>query len=937
MERRGLSEIAPVRSRFRSLLSAFTGAVLTAAAVASGTGILAPKSVIASSSYSAAVLADKPMVYYRLNETSGSSAADSSGNINGGFYSPTGVTYSVPGALLNESDTALSLSGSATVVDSAFPPSPTGNTTTELWFKVGSSQYSSGIDDLISDNSVIAFLTNGGASINVGPGFGGDLNFPLPHPANDGQWHLFDIGWSGPGSNVCAVYYDGRFIGAQGNGYRTCGSQTTGLVVGAFNNNGTAGSFDEVAVYPTQLSGTRIAAHWSIGASHLNQVTQCAPTSTSAFAQAVLADNPSVYLRLDELSSDAAGRVAFDASRNCAANNPTNGTYTPTGISSTSGALLGDPDTAMAFAPGTTASIADTSAALPPSSQPSTVQFWFKVAASDYGAGRDQLLSDGNQELTLENGGTSLLVTPGLSGHYVSFLLPHPVNDGKWHLFDVEYFGNSSGGCSVSLDGIGVGSGGNTYAFCGGTSGTPGLVIGNWSQCSSGICQGSGTTAGSFDEVAVFSTALNASQIAAAYTAGTMPPSPTINSVTVAGHPSGDPAWAPFTGGDTVFITGNNFGTNPVVRFHGPCLTLGCVVRFDNRATVTSSDSNKITAIVPSVSLYDVAALVGPAVLEVDALSGADTKPFTYVVPEIGRLFVHRPNSTSYDHCNAAVVQSANHRVLLTAGHCLTDVDPTTGKMVRFNDLAFAPGYFGPSCPATPAIHGTSDFFGCGGTTPYGIWCALNDPLDKSVSDSKCGNTAGSSAVYLNAFYNAKEKAPPPPKGDGVWHACPPPPGLTPNWNNGCHILDFGYIVTAPHKDGTTVGQTIGGGLSITFNWGGGGSNSQVWSLLAYTKTPSYLADCNASSSQIASFGLGSLTIAAVVEVSDPSCSFVVPGTSGGPWINSQNGALYGIGAVNDAAQDGGTVTGAYMGIAAQLVWRLIESCTTNCLNGGLG
>ena len=60
-------------------------------------------------SYDQAVLADSPAAYWRLGEASGSSAADSSGNGNGGSYSG-GVTLGAP-ALINDPNTAASFDG----------------------------------------------------------------------------------------------------------------------------------------------------------------------------------------------------------------------------------------------------------------------------------------------------------------------------------------------------------------------------------------------------------------------------------------------------------------------------------------------------------------------------------------------------------------------------------------------------------------------------------------------------------------------------------------------------------------------------------------------------------------------------------------------------------------------------------------------------------
>src|SRR5215831_14920886 len=65
------------------------------------------------SAYSSAVLADHPVAYYRLGETSGTTAVDSSGNGSNGTY-VGGVALGQPGALLpGDTDPAAGFNGSS--------------------------------------------------------------------------------------------------------------------------------------------------------------------------------------------------------------------------------------------------------------------------------------------------------------------------------------------------------------------------------------------------------------------------------------------------------------------------------------------------------------------------------------------------------------------------------------------------------------------------------------------------------------------------------------------------------------------------------------------------------------------------------------------------------------------------------------------------------
>ena len=58
-------------------------------------GLAAPTA--ASADYSSEVIAGGPLAYYRLNETSGLVAVDSSGSLLAGAYSPTNVAYGAAG------------------------------------------------------------------------------------------------------------------------------------------------------------------------------------------------------------------------------------------------------------------------------------------------------------------------------------------------------------------------------------------------------------------------------------------------------------------------------------------------------------------------------------------------------------------------------------------------------------------------------------------------------------------------------------------------------------------------------------------------------------------------------------------------------------------------------------------------------------------------
>jgi RHS repeat-associated protein len=69
-----------------------------------------------SSSHVEQMQADAPVAWWRLGETSGSTAADSSGNSVNGTYSSSGITQGVNGAIAGETNQAAAFDGSAGVV-----------------------------------------------------------------------------------------------------------------------------------------------------------------------------------------------------------------------------------------------------------------------------------------------------------------------------------------------------------------------------------------------------------------------------------------------------------------------------------------------------------------------------------------------------------------------------------------------------------------------------------------------------------------------------------------------------------------------------------------------------------------------------------------------------------------------------------------------------
>lgn len=238
-------------------------------------GLYVPR-VSALSAYALAVLADAPLAYYRLGETSGTVAADSSGNAHSGTYT-NNPTLGAAGLVTGDSNTAMGTAagtGQRVVV----PSNSTGWMNAPLALTVEAivrypgtpgqaivSRWGSSI------NAWILYRDTGTARIfgAIYTGSAGGRAFfvdSLLTPVAGVKYHL-------------AFTYDNAILRFYVNGSPTGTATASGFV----NFNGTGGAIDleigrdsladantptatidEVAFYGTTLSAARIAAHYAV-------------------------------------------------------------------------------------------------------------------------------------------------------------------------------------------------------------------------------------------------------------------------------------------------------------------------------------------------------------------------------------------------------------------------------------------------------------------------------------------------------------------------------------------------------------------------------------------------------------------------------------------------------------------------------------------------
>ncbi len=230
-------------------------------------------SAAAQDAYANAVTLDNPSLWYRLGEPSGTTAVDAGSARRNGSYVGSPV-LGRPGALNCSPDTAVMFNGSTTEVTTstaAAVPAPS-TFSVEAWFAttVGGGKligFGNSRSGTSSQYDRQVYLTNSGQVV-FGLYVSGYRIAASPGTYLDGKYHHVVATLSGAGM---VLYVDGVKVAA--NATTTTAESNTGWWrVGYDNLSGWPGAptrshftglLDEVAVYPTALSATRVAAHYN--------------------------------------------------------------------------------------------------------------------------------------------------------------------------------------------------------------------------------------------------------------------------------------------------------------------------------------------------------------------------------------------------------------------------------------------------------------------------------------------------------------------------------------------------------------------------------------------------------------------------------------------------------------------------------------------------
>jgi len=227
--------------------------------------------VEAGVTYSGTVLADGPMAYWRVDEASGTVAHDASGHGNDAQY-VGGVTLGTGGALIGDTDKAVTLDGTTGHLDAGNRFAFTGNApyTLECWAQPNNINVNY---QRLFSREVQTTPREGYLLFVRGPNTADPSTFSIERWAAGTTnqcpetnlvtqvWHHFVATYDGSASRI---YLDGNLVATQ-PAPLGLNATNASLWIGAsfFDTNGYFGGIlDEVAVYGTALSGARVAAHF---------------------------------------------------------------------------------------------------------------------------------------------------------------------------------------------------------------------------------------------------------------------------------------------------------------------------------------------------------------------------------------------------------------------------------------------------------------------------------------------------------------------------------------------------------------------------------------------------------------------------------------------------------------------------------------------------
>jgi DNA-binding beta-propeller fold protein YncE len=281
-----LTATADSGSTFTGWSGACSGTGACSFTLNASTTVTAAFSPTSSGTYAQAVTGDSPAGYWKLNETSGTSAVDSTGTSNGVYK---GTTLNQPGLLAASSNKAATFSGSnsAVTIPSKTALSPSAKVTAEAWIKPTTLPASGAFASIVTKAETYSLQFNGPRLefTIIQSGTRRRLQAPVGAIAVNGKYHIVGT-------------YDGATQRLYINGVSVASAALTGaitvnttaltLAAWAGTSEYYKGTIDEAAVYGTALTNTQVANHYNAGTTSLVALVQ-KPASAQLVALSKLA------------------------------------------------------------------------------------------------------------------------------------------------------------------------------------------------------------------------------------------------------------------------------------------------------------------------------------------------------------------------------------------------------------------------------------------------------------------------------------------------------------------------------------------------------------------------------------------------------------------------------------------------------------------------
>ena len=224
-------------------------------------------------SYGKAVYNSGPSMYWPLDETSGPTAADVSGNGSTGNYSGTGITYQAHSPAEGVYYNGVSLNGSSGQIVASQPTTNPTSYSEELWFKTSTTTggdlmgFGDAASGFSNSRDRLVWMSNDG-QLNFGIYTGQTVVVQSPNSYNNGKWHYVVATQGSDGINL---YVDGQRVASDASsgaaqaylGYWRVGAENLVGWPNSSTSNYFSGVISDAAFYDAELTAGQVLAHYT--------------------------------------------------------------------------------------------------------------------------------------------------------------------------------------------------------------------------------------------------------------------------------------------------------------------------------------------------------------------------------------------------------------------------------------------------------------------------------------------------------------------------------------------------------------------------------------------------------------------------------------------------------------------------------------------------